>query len=310
MLLNVLKDFFLVIVSIIGTTLLTLTLIEKNQKNATYTELLANDIFASPEFYSNLSEENKQKMIENLERNYYDRLPIKQELFSVFRDTLNTLKYEYYYEECNINVNYFPREKYIEKLIVRTIKIRSYKDEITVSHLHLCGYSLGPATNLDDEMHMETFEFLSLSIDGTEKSINDDVIVTKSETTDQLLKKCGYSVHYSVELKNSITICSDKDLVIRIEYKSRVTDEDNSMSFRVDAPCRKYILNFSAPENYKVWAHAFGSFDIASNSSNGIYDNVISVKFDNWLLPENGVTICCSEKQAIPSVQKKQLQHI
>lgn len=34
-LLNVLKDFFLVIISIIGTTLLTSTIIEKNQKNTT-----------------------------------------------------------------------------------------------------------------------------------------------------------------------------------------------------------------------------------------------------------------------------------
>lgn len=147
---------------------------------------MANEIFASPEFYSNLSEENKQKMIENLERNYYNRHLVKQELFSVFRGTINTLKYEYYYEECNINVSYFPQEHYTERLIVRTIKLRGYTDEITVSQLHLCGYSLGPADNPDAGSQMEAFEFISLSIDGAEKSISDDVIITKSETTDQL----------------------------------------------------------------------------------------------------------------------------
>ncbi len=308
-LLNVLKDFFLVIISIIGTTLLTSALIEKNQKNATYTELLANDIFASPEFYSNLSDENKQKMIESLERNYYKRHPVKQELFSAFRDTLNTLKYEYYYEECNINVSYFQKENYTEKLIVRTIKLRSYSDEIQLPQLHLCGYSLGLAILPNSETALEPFEFISLNIDGIEKSVSNNIVITKKETTNQLLKKCGYSVYYSAELKNSIKIRSDQDLVIRIEYKSRVTDEDNSMSFRVDAPCRKYLLNFYAPENYRVWAHAFGAFDVASNSSNGIYDNAISVKFDNWLLPENGVTICCSEKLSFSSKQERQLQH-
>ena len=142
---------------------------------------MANDIFASPEFYSNLPEENKPKMIENLERNYYNRHLVKQELFSVFRGTINTLKYEYYYEECNINVSYFPQEHYTERLIVRTIKLRGY-----VSQLHLCGYSLGPADNPDAGSQMEAFEFISLSIDGAEKSISDDVIITKSETTDQL----------------------------------------------------------------------------------------------------------------------------
>ena len=98
-------------------------------------------------------------------------------------------------------------------------------------------------------------------------------------------------------------------MVIRIEYQSGVTDEDNAKRFRVDAPGRKFLLNFYAPENYKVWVHAFGSFDITSNSSNVVYDNTISVKFDNWLLPENGVTICCSENLSVPLTTESQLQH-
>lgn len=297
-LLNILKDFFLIIISIIGTTLLTATIIEKNQKNTTYTELLANDIFASPEFYSNLSDENKYKMIENLERNYYKHYVIKQELYNIFRDKLNHLAYEYYYEECNYNISFFPKQGYTEKVIVRTMKIRSYSDNTAIPHLHLCGYSLSPFNenfNSDDEL--SEFELDSISIDNIIHNPMESVSITPNATTDQLLNKCGYSVSYSVDLKNEIVLSSKKDTIISIEYKSRVTDYDNSASFRVNVPCRKYILNFTAPENYKVIAHAFGTFDVASNSSNSKFDNTIAVEFDNWLLPENGITICCIEKK-------------
>lgn len=296
-LLNVLKDFFLVIISIIGTTLLTSTIIEKNQKNTTYTELLANDIFASPEFYSNLSDENKQKMIENLERNFYDRQSIKQELYDVFRQNLNEIQQDYYYEECNFNISYFPQKSYSEKVIVRTIKMRAYSDTITIPNLKLCGYSLSPVNveNSVKNKDLSPFEFISLNINNKAHSA-DDIIISEDATMDQLLNKCGYVVSYTVNLKENITLSASEDTIIRMEYRSRVSDNDNSMSFRVAVPCRKYILNFIAPENYKVIAHAFGSFDVAANSSNSKYDNTISVEFDNWLLPENGVTICCINK--------------
>ena len=285
---NILKDFFLVIISIVGTTLLTSIIIEKNKKNTTDTELLANDIFASPEFYSNLTDDNKKKMFESLEKNYYNRFSIKQEIYTLFRKSLENIKYNYYYEECNISISYFPRETYTEKNIVRILKVRSYSDEAIITKFHLCGYSLSPV-NLEQ---IDPFEFISLRIDGVEK-YKDDIIVLNNNTENQLLNKCGYSSHYTVCLKDKITLTSSEDTIIRIEYISRVADNDNSMSFRVCVPCRRYILNFIAPENHKVRAHAFGAFDIASNSSNSVYDNVISVNFDSWLLPENGVTICC-----------------
>lgn len=175
--------------------------------------------------------------------------------------------------------------------------MRAYSDTVSISNLRLCGYSLSPV-NVDtsvEAMDLPPFEFISLNINNKVYSA-DDIIITEDATTDQLLNKCGYIVSYTVNLKENITLSASEDTIIRMEYRSRVSDNDNSMSFRVAVPCRKYILNFIAPENYKVIAHAFGSFDVAANSSNSKYDNAISVKFDNWLLPENGVTICCINK--------------
>ena len=69
--LNIVRDILLSVLSIISTTLLTSIFIEKNRKNVDYTELIANDVLASPEFYNNLTEENKEKMYNALEQNMF-----------------------------------------------------------------------------------------------------------------------------------------------------------------------------------------------------------------------------------------------
>lgn len=302
--LNVAKDFLLVVISIIGTTLLTALLIEINQKNATYTELIANDIFASPEFYSNLTDENKRKIIENLEEEYYGRFPIMQELYGLFREKLNSFSHNYYYEECNYNVSYYSIGSSLEKTIVRTMKIRSYTETVKIKNFYVCRYSLSPNENIHGTPKSQIpFQIVSISINGIVQPM-DNIVVEEQITSNQLLDKCGYSSTCIVKLKNDIILTSDNDTIIRIKYKSIVTKMDDPMSFRVPVPCIKYILNCTAPSEYKVVAHAFGFFDSASNSSNSIYDNTISVTFDNWLMPDNGVAICCIDKTPTKKTKK------
>ncbi len=303
--LNVVKDFLLVVISIIGTTLLTSLLIEINQKNTTYTELIANDIFASPEFYSNLTDENKRKMIKSLEQNYYDRFPVKQILYDLFREKLNNFPHEYYYEECNYNVSYYFTGDSSEKTIVRTMKVRSYMENAVINNFYVCRYSLNSEKETNNNSNSKIpFQIISISINGVVQP-TDKIVVENQATSNQLLDKCGYSSTCIVRLKDDIILSSESDTIIRIEYKSVVTAMDDPMSFRVPVPCKKYILNCTAPIEYKVVAHAFGFFDSASNSSNSLYDNTISVIFDNWLMPDNGVAICCIEKKGAKNKKNK-----
>lgn len=291
---EMLRDVFLAITSIIGTSLLTSVFIEKNQKNIDYTELIANDIFASPEFYMNLTEENKEKMLTYLSENSQKKDPIRSELYSLYKEKLLANKYQYYYENFDESTSYYDFGSYSEKRNKRIIKLRSYNEKIEIKKICLLSYKLSPTPEI------ETFELLggSFGVENDPLLIGKDIVVETSITRSPFLMKNGYLQTYEVNLCKEISLYPDKDTVISFEYISRVSDGDMSSGVGVSVPCRKFSLNFYAPSEYIVYAHTFGFLDSGNNISNSDYKNTISVHFDRWLLPDEGVAICLVKKDA------------
>lgn len=289
--LYVIRDSLLMVTSIIATSLLTSVFIEKNRKNIDYTELIANDIFASPEFYTNLTEENKEKVHKYLEENLFLKNPIKNQVYQSCRKKVYSNQLNYYYQELYINISYYDRETYSEKYIKRVEKIRSYNEEITVSKMYLFSYSLSPTEGV------ENFSIISAGIgeDNEPLEIGKDIIIEKKNERNLLLDKCGYTEVYDVYLSKEVTVLPDCDTILNIEYVSRVTDEDMSARFSVPVPTKKYNFNFTAPQDHIVYAHAFSFLNTSRNFPNSLYRNTIAVNFDNWLLPGEGVAICVAK---------------
>ncbi len=290
------RDVLLAIISIIGTSLLTSVFIEKNRKNVEYTELLANDIFASPEFYSNLTLENKKKMNKYLEENIYQKSPIKSEIYQLCREKIYSNEISYYYTELNMSISYFVYDNYTEKNIKRIMKLRTYSDDLSENRLFLFSYNLSPTQDVNN------FEVLSagIGIENKTLEIGKDIIVEKKETKDHLWNKCGYTDIYEVYLYMPITLYMDRDLIINIEYISRVSDGDPSARFGVSVPCKKFYFNFFAPSDYKVYAYTYSFLNKDNIFPNPLYKNNISVCFDNWLLPGEGITICVCNNNIKP----------
>lgn len=292
--LSIFKDILLAVLSIIGTSLLTTVFIEKNQKNVDYTELIANDIFASPEFYTNLTDSNKYKIHKYLEEYIYNQNPIKSEIYNKCREKIHNPNSRYYYSYFNMNVKYTQYDSYSQKDIQRVVKICSYDEKLTIDKLPLLTYNLSP-TNL-----IKNFELVSVTI-GTKKKpliIGKDVIPEKTSTTDSLLGKCGYTDTYTVYLQNPITLHKNEELLITVDYISRVTDEDMSVGFGVSVPCQKFIFNFEAPPDMIVYAHTYSFLNPENHDPNSRNRNILSLHFDNWLLPGEGVAICISSNRS------------
>ena len=156
--------------------------------------------------------------------------------------------------------------------------------------IRLISYRLSPTPGI------KTFELIGGSIgkDNEPLIIDKDIILEVKNTRSPFLKKNGYIETYEVSLNKEVTLYPHQDTIISFEYISRVSDGDMSSGVGVSVLCKKFSLNFYAPPEYTVHAHSFGFLDSGDNSSNSDYPNNISVRFDKWLLPYEGVVICVS----------------
>ena len=285
------RDVLLAIVSIIGTSLLTSIFIEKNKKNVDYTELIANDIFASKEFYANLSTENKTKMLKYLSQENQKRDPVRNDIQELCRKRLFEIDVPYYYELFDESTSFRDYGSYTEKKSVRILKLRSYNEPIKLDTIRLLSYKLSETDGV------ETFEVLEggFGSDNSILEIGKDITIVTKETRSPLLRKNGYLKNYIVNFCKEITLLPNEDTIISFTYVSRVSDGDMSSGVGVSVPCRNFSINFHAPERYIVHAHSNGFLDSGENASNPDFPNEISVKFHEWVLPGEGVVFCVTQ---------------
>lgn len=288
-----LRDVLLAIVSIIATSLLTSVFIEKNKKNVDYTELIANDIFASKEFYANLSAENKTKMLKYLSQEYQEKDPVRNDIQELCRKRLFETEVPYYYESFDESTSYRDYGSYTEKKSVRILKLRSYSEPVKLKSIRLLSYKLSETNGV------KTFELLegSFGSDNSILEIGKDITVENKETRSPLLRKNGYVHNYIVTFCKELTLLPNEDTIISFTYVSRVSDGDMSSGVGVSVPCRNFSINFHAPEGYVVHAHSNGFLDSGENASNPDFPNEISVKFHEWVLPGEGVVFCVTQPE-------------
>ncbi len=111
-----------------------------------------------------------------------------------------------------------------------------------------------------------------------------------------MLEKCGYTDRYTVYLCDPITLHSDRDVVLSIEYTSRVEDEDMSVGFVVPALCENFTLEFSALSEMTVYAYPYSFFSTENYHPNNLFKHDISIHYTNWMLSREGVALCVSEE--------------
>ena len=80
--------------------------------------------------------------------------------------------------------------------------------------------------------------------------------------------------------------------VTEISHRGKIFEKINSEAKR---NLRK-LMNI--PDNYKVLARAFGFFDSAVHSPIVEDDRQISVSFNDWIFPQDGVVITFAPKSA------------
>ncbi len=293
--LSLFKDIAVIIASTISVSLLLGLLLEKSSKEDFYAEIIGNAI-TSDFFLKRLSADEKQQLVDNVNRTV--RCNDNASLHTIYSSFENRFvekdfsKDGYYMEECRYDIECKVTEHYIEKTCVKTMKFKSYETKYTLKTFSMGTHSMKTINEKN------SFEMLSVSIDGNQlkqKEMEDYIKYEKVPLGNQGPLLCGENIYNFREkcfLNKEIRLKDNKAKTISYKYITRTELSDNALTVRCSMPCKKFTVNYDMKsENYRLKAVAFGFIDRGDDSPNISSETKISVEFDKWILPEDGVVI-------------------
>lgn len=283
-----LKDIWTVLGSTLGINFLLGVCLEKQSKDGAFKEFFTEDIISLPEFYENLPDDKKEKMLHALECNYYFQdNKAKKDMFESITKKLNkTSDKEYYLNKCKFDVVCYIYNDYIEKHIVKTMDVRVNNSKKCVHNFLLLSTSVQDAAN----NYGVTLD--SVEVNGKPVDVHKDLKIEAFSTTSIINKKNGYNNHRKFSLKK-VESSKNKPCRIVLKYKTKVAINDLSYVCRMTVPCKKFSLSFEIKNNdeYVPTAYPFGFIDDAKDTPNHDDKSKINVEFDNWIFSGDGVAV-------------------
>lgn len=284
--LNVSENILLIIISIIGTTMVTAPLVEVKQKNIMYGDLIANDIFSSPEIYKHFSLDNKKKILNYLEKEiYFSNSEFNEYMYDKIRNLICISDFEYYYQKCEYSITFDMHQDYLKQTFSKTLFIRSTNESSVINGLSLAKAILKEIPNQD------IFIPELLIIGEQNIDINKNCKINYKKSTNQIFVKNGYDMECEWIYKKRITLCHSKDTIIRLCYTICKPLDNNTIGVRVNVPCKEFIFRAIAPSEYKLSAHTYGLWNNMQYNQMGNLDNEISIIFSDWIIPNNGLSL-------------------
>ena len=289
--LRTIKDVAIVILSILGTNLMLSLIIQIKSQNDIYDEFITEDLLQNRKFLESMSPEKRKIILKNIEKiDYMADNEVYSDLINTVRDKISKSNYEYYFTFQNTNILCNITNEYIEKEIIRTMKIKSFDKPKTISNFILTKSSSEPINGV------KGIEITKLVING-EKQSDKSYEYQEEDNNNVYLKNSQYNKVLKYVLKNDITFYHNKETNIEITYITRVPINDMAYTSRLSVPCKHYEFHFriNGSKKYKLYSRAYGFQDDASNTPAGSRQNEVNFKIENWSFPTDGVFISFNE---------------
>ena len=283
---ELIKNALLIIISVLGSTMLSALLIEKKKLNKSINDFLLEDILTSTEI---LSDSIKKQILNEMEMDlYYYQNQDKQIIMEQLRKEISLEKFEYFYESCVYSVSCTVKNEFVEYDITREIGIKSFDKNKQISNFCIAKPSLKRLGNED------AFEILEVFLD--EQKIDEhDLSEIITEQQSPVYRNNEYDTKYLVQYRKNLNLNNQNPVSIRMRYIVRLPQDDNSMVYRVYVPCKKFRITCISSDEYKLKIHPFGIGGKGFQTINSSNANFCSVEMDNWIFPYDGVVILCNK---------------
>lgn len=290
--LQTIKEVLLIIISLFGANLFLNLLIECKAQNALVTDIIMNDVIATPEFYSTLSEAKQKSMYNALERTLYFKYDISHNMYQDIRDKLLTNINDYYFCKCHFAVSCNVFDSYIEKEVTRSLSLKSYEDAYIIHN-----YGFGQFTS-KTVSGLKSCEIKSVEINGQQVP-HTDYTMTSGARIHNLAEQNQYDCSIEYIYNKPITINSKTETLLCVKYVTRTSKDDRISTFRVAKPCKNFSLTYSVKqhEKYRIAVDAFGFLDNADDSANDASDSNVNICFSDWIFKYDGVTVALLDKK-------------
>lgn len=288
------KEMCAIAFSIILSSFATLFIVEKRNKNDIYS-IAIEDFLDTTNCKIDLSDLDNTKFSVSKTLSEY-KLPngmIDEVIKKIGGSSLT-----HYYESCSITVNCYIRNDYIEKVITKTIYLKSYQDI----------YEFKKETNPFVLVEFESPDFEPLS---RKKALSIQEVIIEKEVTsspliktkeiktshrdlnDALNKKKNYIKNHKAILKQSLEISNKYQTKLSYTYKTKVPISDKSFVFRLPCACKKFSLSFILNDDsdiYRLFGEAYG-FCEDGQIANDDNRKQINFEFEDWAFDKDGVAI-------------------
>lgn len=281
-----------VIISIVGTAIISTPLIEKKNNNKIYFDAILNDVLSDEKVIELMSDDNKKKIKHQL---LNVKCNAKQEMVDYIHNAISDAQSEYYFEDCSYIISCNIKDEYIEKRIVKNLKIRSYENAKIIKNFAFVRMCTGSDIPDDNPLQIE-----NVCINNNVLNLNQYECVVENVREDEVaLKKSNYDKKYVYKYKKSLKLSNKTTTDISITYTTKVSLHDKYMCLRVSEPCRHFSVDFTVLNKnpYDICIHGFGFMNDATSTPN-IMDNSNNAKisFNTWIFKKDGVSIGFSQK--------------
>ncbi len=300
----------LVMFSVVTSALISALLIETKSKNDLFHDIMCNEIISSPDFYSFLPEEKRLELLKGVECNlFFKNCEQKESMYNSVREKIEnifTVSDETemagcFFEQCKYDVKCTIKDDRIEKDICKTIDLRAYEKK-TICAFPLCRNASEKNENL---MPLKVTSLKVGNKSYNEQALNDPerspITYIDAKQFGVYNEKSGYSESVKAIYNPRITASPNKKTIIELRYITQVPINDIASTFRLKVPCHKFSFSYKIrgeyAGNYRVNLRAFGFAETGESSPNRHDDEPeISILFDNWIFPQDGVAVTMLKK--------------
>lgn len=286
------KEFLVVAFSVIGGAWLSTLFIEKKKNNDIAKEVLVDDILTSDQFWASIEEKRRNEILDKLEGlALFDGDYTKAKMYNSIRRKINAFgagKQTLFYDECSMEVSCYVTDRYIEKRVVKMIKVRSYDLSKPTSDFLLLSVA---GSDRGDECPAT---ITRVSVDNRPLNIERDIRKkVYKKVNDRKSDTRGYSHRVDYTIKKVMDFSNKTAKIIEVEYTTRCPLDDLTYNCKMPFACQKFEFRYSVhTDGYVLNPIAFGFVDDGNGAPTRVADRTsVTFRFDDWVFPLDGVCV-------------------